>query len=951
MGAAELRSLVTIPLEDALSSVKGVREMQSISRDGSSLITLDFGWDSDPSAASAPVREAVDAVYTELPEGIQKPRVFPGESGAEPHAIIAVHGLRGERDFERKLAEYELRNRFRSIAGAGNVILAGGEESEERIFIDMPGLAARGMGAEDFVRLLASETAEIPAGNAREGNRELVVVSSARPVSVDELSKLILPGNSGQFALSDAAVIERRAKSLTSLFLNGERLETALEIYRRPGADPVSLSREIKRTLKECSHLFAGDAELSLLWDSSGNILKGIRNLVISVLFACAAVIGALLLFMGGLRRSLLAALSVPLSMAAGICVLALSGKSLNSMSLGGLALGVGLVSDTSVIVLDLLHRNFGVGIRPLPAELGRVCVSVAGSSFASTITTAVVFLPIVFLPGPLGKLYGDVSIALVASITMGWIYAQFCLPPLYRLSFRTEKKRPAVNGRPEKIYGALLLKSIRRPLPVFTIAAAAAIAGAFALFVRPPVFVNPDEAEEILVTVSYAPGTLLAGIGEGGKEIVRLLSPLEGIERIFGRAGSEDTDAAARSDIAYRREDLCLRCVLKKGAKAAEVLSEIQGALEHSSVSGNPRLDVSFPRDRTERILGLSSARTLVVRGRDREEMQSRLLSAQDALKTGLGPLVSSISQRPLGLRPELRFFPDREAAAWLGINTAQIAGTLGIVTEGVITTRLEIEGSPLDVRVSGSEKDLVIDEIPMLGAAGDRVFLGSLGRIEKREAEAALARQDRSDVVYLDVVPLAGREKAVSAAMGNMVFPAGLSRSGESAFTRYRSSLIITIILVLVLLYLTMGAQFESFILPVIFMITIPFSLAGAGPCLFLSGLNPDSGAVLGLTVLFGIVVNNGIVLYEISADLVCQGLSPASAAYTGARERLRPVLITAATTVFALLPLVISPLGNSQRTMALAMLGGMTASTLITLLALPPVFIPFLRRYKNG
>jgi multidrug efflux pump subunit AcrB len=278
-------------------------------------------------------------------------------------------------------------------------------------------------------------------------------------------------------------------------------------------------------------------------------------------------------------------------------------------------------------------------------------------------------------------------------------------------------------------------------------------------------------------------------------------------------------------------------------------------------------------------------------------------------------------------------------------------VAEALYTITEGVAASRLEIEGRPLDVRVSGKplgpEPEAALEHIPLLTSRGNRVFLGSLGRVERRESEAALARLDRGDVIYLDLLPASGRGQGFTGRMQKAA--AGLpwlSRAGESAFSRYRSSLFITLALVLILLYMTMGAQFESFLLPLILMLAIPFSLAGAGSALFLSGAGLDSGAVLGLTVLFGLVVNNGIILYEIGEEKIRLGLSPGGAVFSGARERFYPVLITTITTILALLPLMIAPLGSSQRSMAAVMTGGIISAALLTLFALPPFFIRFFR-----
>jgi multidrug efflux pump subunit AcrB len=359
------------------------------------------------------------------------------------------------------------------------------------------------------------------------------------------------------------------------------------------------------------------------------------------------------------------------------------------------------------------------------------------------------------------------------------------------------------------------------------------------------------------------------------------------------------------------------------------------------------------------ERLLGLSSFKTLAVKGSNREETEARAGAAIAFLTQEAGAALASVEKRPSGLRPELRLIPNREAAAFLGVSAVEMAGTVYAASEGIVTGSLEIQGRRLDVRLKGDSgrNPMVFLETLPLPSAGEQagpVFLGSLNRVERRETEAALARQDRSDVIYLDLVPSPGEEKKTAALAASATAPRklpGLSRADESVFSRYRSALILTIIMVLILLYLSLGAQFESFILPFILMLSIPFSLAGAGPVLFLSGAYLDSGAVLGLITLFGLAVNNGIILYEVSEEKIRKGLAPVQAVYSGAVERFRAALITTMTTVFALIPLAFSPLGASQRSMAAAMLGGIIASTMLSFLVMPPIFIPFLKKARHA
>jgi multidrug efflux pump subunit AcrB len=966
MAADEMRSLVTIPVEDALSPVKGLERMRSVSRDSRSIISLDFRWGTDPMTASGLVREAIDAVYPSLPEGVQKPAVVPGDSWNEPHALIAVIARNGDGSFARRLAEYELRSRLRRLDGTASVILAGGEQGEEKLRLDVQRLAALGMSPPEFAELLSGETADIPAGNSREGGRELVVVSSGRPASGAELGELVLGSGSGSFRVADAGNLDLESRRKESVFVFDGREAAALEIYRRPGIDPLRFSREIQTVLKEAVPLFSRDAEIHLVKDSSPSLLRGLIGLLVSASLGAAAVIFVLLVFIHRLRYCLLAAISIPLSAAAGICVLALGGRSLNSMSLGGLALGIGLVSDTGVIMLDLLHRNFGErSARPGAEETGEKAASIAGSGIASTLTTGIVFVPVLFLPGPLGSLFGDTAAALTSSIAAGWLYAQFCLPALYRMFFRSRAviapemtdNRACVkvtgfcnrlNRLAEKTgrkYRGLLLPLLRSPVKIFAIAALASLAGTALLLVRPAVFISPDEAEEVLVSLVFPPGTLPETAAKAGTEISSRILKLPGIKTVYGRAGAEEEDLGRRADTDYRREELILRCGLKRGAKPEKVLAAVSENTKSPAGFVDAEIRAYFPKDRGEALLGISAAQSFAVRGKDREETSGRARLASDRIRAELGEDHAVIRQRPRGSRPELRLYPNREALAYLAMSSADIAQNLYILNEGVVASRLEIEGRPLDVRVMGNwgAENPAFENIPLKTRQGKTVYLGSLGRIERREAEAALARLDRSDVIYLDVH---GKKSSAAAKTLNAAasrFP-WFSRADESVFSRYRKSLIMNIVLVLILLYMTMGAQFESFLLPLVLMLSIPFSLAGAGPALLLFGARLDSGAVLGLTALFGLVVNNSLILFEVGSEKIRQGQSPAAAVYSGASERLRPVLITAATTIFALFPLAVHPLGSSQKSMAAAMLGGMAASALLSLFAIPPVLIRF-------
>ncbi|MDR2661882.1 MAG: efflux RND transporter permease subunit, partial [Treponema sp.] len=971
------RQALTIPVEDALSSVKGLERIRSVSRDGASLSVLDFRWGVDSGAASVLVREAIDAVYPSLPEGASKPVVIPGNPGEEAQIIVAVRSELGG-VFARNLAEYEIRSILRRIDGVAAVMLSGGEKEELQVRIDLPKAFSRGLPPAAVAEILAAETANIPAGNAREGDRELVVVSAGKPGTEAELGALVLPSQSGPFALGDLGTLGRGKARKESLFIapsiddtsGPEAAEyTALEVYRRPGSDPVRLSREVKKAVEEAASSFAEDAEITVIYDDAASIVPALQKLLVSALLGTLAVMAVLLVTLRSFRYSVLAGLSLPLAMAASLAVLALLKRSLNSMSLSGIAMGIGLVSDTSVIILDLLHRRLGgtSGEKSLRGptgctvnELSDTAASVAASSFGGALTTVIVFVPVIFLPGPLGSLFGDLSVSLVVSIIAGWFYAQFALPSLFRLfcarptsSAGNKSSRPGASSGPGGTsfvltrYLALLRFSLARPLPVAGAAVLLCAGGLALLAGRPASFIVPGDAAEIEVVLTFPPGTAMDSIAAGASALGRRLQETPGVASVFGRAGSEEDDSGRRADPDYRRETFTFRCLLDPPGFLSPKPQAVLALVNEKLASELPCEALArFPRDPLEKLLGLSSAAVLAVKGRSPEDSEARSAEAEALIRRE--PFTALTARRPSGSRPELRVLPDREASAYAGISTAETARALYAAAEGLTAGELELEGRALKLKVSALEVP-ALEALPVSAGETGPVFLGSFADIEYREAPAALARLDRSDVFYLEASAEPGKAGALSKYIAELCASGkerGFGRADESAFERYRISLIITVILVLALLYLTMGAEFESFTLPLVLLLAIPFSLAGAGPALFLAGAGLDSSSVLGLMVLFGISVNGGMVLYELAAEKRALGIGAAEAVYEAAAERFQPVVTTALTTVFALVPLVVTPLGAGERSMAAAMLGGIAACTLLTLFALPPALVRFLR-----
>lgn len=479
-------------------------------------------------------------------------------------------------------------------------------------------------------------------------------------------------------------------------------------------------------------------------------------------------------------------------------------------------------------------------------------------------------------------------------------------------------------------------------------------IFGTVVLLSRPVRFSPTNGAEELEIQVAFAPGMRLDAMVFHGEALSRLVADLPEISVVFGRSGAEPEDVLHRASPEYKQELLTLRCILKRGGSAQKLIPLLTERVQtYIDDKGPPGLSfrIAYPEDPIETLLGLSSAYTLALKGKSPETVQTMLGSALDELAARSPG--TQFTYRPSGNRPELSIHLKRDRSATAQISAFSVARTLQASTEGRAASRMELEGRPIDIRVKArldENRPLeTLEALPVNEGGQAPVFLGSLATLTRTEGAAALARLDRSDVVYIDGTPASGQGKRLVQVMqrASLEIP-GLTYADDSAFSRYRQSLMFTVFLVILLLYFLMAAQFESYSLPILLMVSIPVALSGAGPALALVGSGLDSGSIVGLAVLFGLVVNNAIILFEVSKEQIDKGRSRVIAVYSGSIERLISVLTTTTTTLLALLPVIIAPLGATQRSMSAAMFGGIAASTFISLLVIPPLLVHYMPQF---
>ena len=961
--AADVRVLLAIPLEDALCSLHGVRRTGSVSRDGVAAVRLDYQWGTDVQAAAVEARERIDTVYPSLPSQAEKPRVLPAHQEGGDVLVVAVFPRGGDLAFARRLADREIRTRLQQVAGVGTVSVVGGAREEVQVLVDQEKAAARGAALSDIASALADWNVDLPAGSITEGPSELLVRTEGSAKDLPALGGLRASGRAGSFALREVAEIRRGLRERTSLFQVDGRECVGLRIGRRAGVSPVALSRAVRGELHRLSEAYGRDLELRVVRDTSAFIARSVSDLALSALAGTAIAFLVVLLFVRDAATSFILVSTVPLSIVAALLLLRAAGRTLNVMSIGGLSMGIGMMMDNSVVILENLARRVSLGRgQPCATEaVVQAVLEMSGSNTGATVTSVVVFLPVIFLPGAVGAVFTDLALAVIFSQVISYAVSITLIPAVFRLAGGA--RRPRRSGRAfararratdalEGRFRAVLRFFFRRPLVLAAVLAVTTGAGIASLRSLPVEFLPAVDNGEVTVRVALPPGSTLEAAAREGQELARRIAAVDGVALVHARAGGEEDDLAYLADPEDSADVLHVTAVLcgRGRSSAAEIAAEMRGAL----AGGLGTAAVDLPGALVAPLLGLSGSRAEIqVKGSDQRQALDRAREMCRALVDGRAAREVEVS--PSGRTPQLQIAPDRQAAARAGVDVATVAWAVRSALEGVVPTRILLDGKEQDVRVRLSEAPSPgaarVGSIRVRAASGEFLRLSDLADVTESESPAALLRADRADAASVFFVPAPMPRRDAELLLRRILADRPYARSvGDSALRESMSPLVLTFALVLVLLYLVLGAQFESFVLPFFLLASLPLSFFGIFAALFLAGKSLNADSLLGIIVLFGIAVNNTIVLYETYAQRIARsgpgGLL--AAVYRGTAERLRPILITMLTTVTALVPVALDPTGTStQSSMAVAIIGGLFVSTALTLFAAPMMFSRWLGR----
>lgn len=955
----EVEETVTRPLEQGLAAVSGLREMRSNSREGSSTISLDFTWGTNLDEASNNVRDRIDRVLGQLPDDVSRPQVRQFDSSAMPVMFL---GFAAEMDpiSAREFVEESLLYRFERLPGVASVTVAGGLARQIRVDLDFDRVKALGLSFTDLIDRIGRGNVNTPGGNIEEGHREVRVRVPGTYASVDELADTIIQqAAGGPVRLRDVARVTDGAADRRSINRIDGVDAVQLRVFRQSGSNTVAVSDAI---LAEVERLNAElpQGRFVVLMDQARFVRQSIRNVSSSAFFGGMLAIVVLLVFLRSFRNTVSVALAIPVSVVACFTLIFFSGFTLNIMTLGGLALGIGMLLDSSIVVLENIIQKRDRGADRRTAAL-RGATEVNTAILASTITTVVVFLPLLFIAGMAGLLFRELAFVVAFSLLCSYLVALSIVPMLAaRVIGRTagddDRSLPAralkrLFAALEDRYAGLLAAALAHRGATLLLTA---IALATALAVAPRIgseLMPPTDESAVTVSFEMEPGTKLAVVERKVVELEERIRREVGRDLAVLRASAGGTGWRVQS-VHEGEIDLQLVPVAERRRSSAQVALHLNRAL--ADVAG-ARIRCRVRSSILGRIVGGQGDNTIDidVRGYDLDTGK-RLATEIGRRAETLDGVTDARVSRDVGV-PERNIRVDRRKASDLGLSVKDVADALRTMIAGRTAGRFKSRGKEHDivVRVDGADK-MALEEILDLtipNRRGEQIVLRNLLEDDAGEGPSGIERKDRERIVTVSV-SAPGRDmgtvvEELRGALADLPIPEGfaLVYSGsyeeqQRSFRELRESFLLALLLV----YIVMACQFESLRDPFIVMFSVPLAAIGVIAALILTGTTLNLQSFIGCIMLAGIVVNNAILLVD-QTNLIrdAEGLTPRDALVEAGRRRLRPILMTALTTMLGLLPLALG-LGDgaeAQAPMARAVIGGLISSSLITLVVVPVVY----------
>ncbi len=952
-----IESQVTKVLEDSLAGIEGVDIITSISRQEQSQITVRFKLERDPDSAAADVRDKVSRVRQRLPQGIDEPVIAKVEADAFPVVWLALSS-----DTFSPLQLSEMANRIvkpvlQTAPGAADVRVYGERKYSMRVWLDPDRLAAYRLTVQDVEDAIRRANLEVPAGRIESSQREFNVTAATDLQRPEEFASVTIRNVNGlPVRIGDVArVVQGPQDERTSVRLNG-RDSISVGVIRQATANPLELSAGVRALLEKVKTDLPPGINVDIANDNSVFIDRSIKAVYTTIAEAVVLVALVIFVFLRTLRASIIPLVTIPVSLIGTFALLSLFGFSINTLTLLALVLAIGLVVDDAIVVLENIFRHIEEGMKPFDAAI-KGAREIGFAVVAMTLTLVAVYAPLAFTPGRTGRLFAEFALALAGAVLVSGFVALTLSPMLCSKLLKHNPKPNRFDRGMERAlvaltngYSRVLAASLKVRWLVVAVMVGSAV-GSWALLKSTKQELAPIEDRGVILTVINGPdGATLDYTRRYAEAIERIGQNYPEFDRIFANIGNP---TVAQGNVFLRATPWEERTRSTQEI-AREIAPKLAGLPGVSAFAITPP---SLGQGFRERPINY-----VIVTSDSYENLSKVVRQFQDALAKNPG-FVQVDTDLRLN-KPEIRMDVDRERAADMGVSVDAIARTVETMLGGRIVTRYKRGGEQYDVVVQteGTQRSTPddIDRLFVRGRNDAMIPLASLVKTREVVVPRELNHfgQRRSASITANLAP----ELALGDALNFMdqtareILPPGYTTDLNGQSREFRSSsgsLALVFVLALVFIYLVLAAQFESFVDPLIIMLSVPLSMLGALLALKFTGGTLNVFSQIGLITLVGLITKHGILIVEFANQLREQGMAMRDAVQESAALRLRPILMTTGAMVLGAIPLALASGAGaeSRQQIGWVIVGGMSLGTLLTIFVVPTMYTLFARKKVPG
>jgi HAE1 family hydrophobic/amphiphilic exporter-1 len=953
----EMETLVTKPIEEAVASVEKIKHIRSLSKLGASLVLAEFDWGLDLEKAEKDIRNNIDYIREFLPDEADEPIIIQFDPQKMPILFMSVSGPMGPAEL-RELCRRRIKPALERIEDVASAETAGGLKRQIQVQIDPAKLRAQNLSVDALISALRKENIQVPGGKLDEGESEFSVRTLSEYTWVNQIADTVIGYRNGTpIYIRNVAQVSDTYEEITRVVRNNQKPGVLLIVSKNSKANTVQVTDRVIKELPNILKKLPAGVKAGVIFNQADFIKRSISNLSSTAIQAFFLTALVLLFFLHNIRASVIVALAIPMSVVATFSVLDLAGLTLNIMSMAGLALAIGMLVDNSIVVLENIFRHSGEGKSSLnSAEHGTN--EVATAIIASTLTTIAVFFPVLFVPGIAGVMFNDMALTICFSLFCSLLVSLTLIPLLSSrlLKIRHEPKRSLTSGisnwvesQLQKLYrgyAQALSRCLNHRKTTLAIAMVLFLGSVAALIfsVGFDFFPKMDESQFEL-QVERAPGTGLKSTEMTFRQIEDI------IHDTIPELKNQNTDIGVGETFsAFSKGSYAgvIRVNLVEKGKRERKQMEIESALR-KKIEQIPGITFSLSQNH---FIGEEGDLIIYLYGEDIDAARVLSEKIKESIKDIPGAVDINTSLE--AGRPELQLVLDRDRISALGLSAAQVANAVSTYIKGTSASLYRDRGEEYEILVRLDRKYRenieILKDLFVTSPRGDQIPLSSIVRIRRSLSPVSILRRDQQRVTNISTT-VQGRSleevtRQVEARLEKMKIPSDFSYEIGGSAQDLRTSfkwLGVAFLGAAFIVYMVMASLYESFMAPFIIFLTIPLCVVGVIGMLVLTGTPLSVVAFVGIIMLAGIVVNNSIVLVDYTNQLRTRGYSVREAVTEAGKTRLRPILMTTLTTIFALAPLALG-LGSGGETwapMARTVIGGLTASTLVTLLVIPVIY----------